>query len=240
MNGLLETVSSIAGIGSIVNALAIIAGGCIGLAFGKRLTAKMQEGLLMANGLCVLFLGLQGALNKMNLSDQTLMIILSFTFGTLLGEWLDIAGRLEQFGAWLKKISGSQSDQGFIGAFITSSLTVCVGAMAIIGSIQDGIFHDPSILYTKALLDFVIILVMAGSMGKGAIFSAVPVFLLQFSVTLLAVWIAPWLSEAMLNNLSLTGNMMIFCVGINLLWPDKIRVANMLPTLMFAVLFCLF
>ncbi|MCF0260161.1 MAG: DUF554 family protein, partial [Erysipelotrichaceae bacterium] len=97
-----------------------------------------------------------------------------------------------------------------------------------------------SILYTKALLDFVIILVMAGAMGKGAVFSAVPVFLLQFTVTLLAVWIAPWLSEQMLINISLTGNMMIFCVGINLLWPQKIRVANMLPTLIFAVFFCLF
>ena len=240
MNGLLEGASQITGIGSIVNALAIIAGGCIGMLVGKRLPEKVQEGLLSANGLCVLFIGLQGALNKMNLSDQTLMIILSFTFGTLTGEWLDLAGRLEQFGAWLKKISGSQSEQGFVSAFITASLTVCVGAMAIIGSIQDGIYHDPSILYTKALLDFVIILVMAGAMGKGAVFSAVPVFLLQFTVTLLAVWIAPWLSEQMLINISLTGNMMIFCVGINLLWPQKIRVANMLPTLIFAVFFCLF
>jgi hypothetical protein len=150
---------------------------------------------------------------------------------------LDIEGQLEKFGEWLKEKTGSQSDSRFMQGFITASLTVCIGAMAVVGSIQDGIYHDSSTLIAKALLDFIIIMVMASSMGKGCIFSAVPVFLLQGSITLLAGAISGVMSDAALLNLSITGNILIFCVGLNLLWPNKIKVANMLPTLIFAIAF---
>ena len=118
---------------------------------------------------------------------------------------------------------------------MTASLTVCVGAMAVVGSIRDGIYGDYSILAAKAVLDLIIVLVMTASMGKGCIFSAVPVGIFQGILTLLAALVEPLMTEQALSNLSLTGSMLIFCVGVNLLWGKKIRVANLLPAIFVAV-----
>ena len=120
-------------------------------------------------------------------------------------------------------------------AFVTASLTVCIGAMAIVGSIQDGILGDYSILAAKAVLDLIIILVMTCSMGKGCIFSAIPVAVFQGSITALAGLIRPLMTEAALGNLSMIGSILIFCVGVNLVWGKKLKVANMLPAVVFAV-----
>ncbi len=226
-----------AGLGTMVNVAAIIAGGLLGLLFGSRLKPQMQEGLMKANGLAVVFIGLQGALNAMNKADDTMMLILSLALGCLLGEWLDLEKRLDQFGAWLQQKTGNGKDSQFVGAFVTASLTVCIGAMAVVGSIQDGILHDPATLYAKAILDFIIILVMTGAMGKGCIFSFIPVGLFQGLCTLLAVLIAPVFTEAALLNIRLIGSILIFCVGINLIWKRTIKVANLLPALIIAVLF---
>ena len=142
---------------------------------------------------------------------------------------------MERFGAWLKVKTKSESDGGFIGAFVTASLTVCIGAMAIVGSIQDGILGDHATLFAKAVLDLVIIMVMTASMGKGCIFSAIPVGILQGSVTLLARFLQPVFTDAALSNLSLVGSVLVFCVGLNLVWGKKIRVANLLPSLIVSV-----
>lgn len=146
------------------------------------------------------------------------------------------AERLEQFGVWLKEKTGSSGDTTFVDGFVTASLTVCIGAMAVVGAVQDGIYGNYSILAAKAVLDLIIILVMTASIGKGCIFSAIPVGLFQGLITVLAVFIEPFLTETAPANLSLTGSIMIFCIGVNLIWDVKIRVANMLPTLVFAVL----
>jgi hypothetical protein len=223
--------------GTLINTAAIVVGGLLGMALGRFFNEKMQNILLSANGICVLFMGMSSALSGMAQNDDTTMLIISFALGSVVGQVLDIEGQLEKFGEWLKEKTGSQSDSRFMQGFITASLTVCIGAMAVVGSIQDGIYHDSSTLIAKALLDFIIIMVMASSMGKGCIFSAVPVFLLQGSITLLAGAISGVMSDAALLNLSITGNILIFCVGLNLLWPNKIKVANMLPTLIFAIAF---
>lgn len=118
---------------------------------------------------------------------------------------------------------------------MTASLTVCIGAMAIVGSIQDGLFGDYSILATKAVLDFIIILVMTCSLGKGCAFSAISVALFQGSITCLAQFIRPLMTDSALTNLSLIGNILIFCVGVNLVWGKKVRVANLLPAIVIAV-----
>ena len=118
---------------------------------------------------------------------------------------------------------------------MTASLTVCIGAMAVVGSIQDGISGDYSVLAAKAVLDLIIILVMTAAMGKGCIFSAIPVFLFQGTITRLSRFIEPVMTSAALSNLSLTGNILIFCVGVNLVWGKKIKVANLLPTIVIAV-----
>lgn len=232
------------GLGTIINAGAIVLGGLLGLAGGKLIQPRLQKTLMQAMGVCVLFVGLGGALEKMLTlvdgslkSTGTLMMVISFTLGTVVGEILNLEGRMQRFGSWLKVKTGSTNEQGFVNAFVTASLTVCIGAMAVLGAIQDGISGDYTTLALKGLLDLVIICIMTSIMGKGCIFSAIPVLLLQGSITLLARLIAPVMTNAALDNLALTGSMLIFCVGINLLWENKLRVANMLPTILFAVLY---
>ncbi|MBR2996419.1 MAG: DUF554 domain-containing protein [Lachnospiraceae bacterium] len=248
------------GIGTIINTAAILAGGLLGLMFGRLLPERVQDGLLKANGIAVIFIGISGALQHMlqiegsmtgsaaagvatglNLTVAgSMMMIMCLTIGTLIGEFADLEGRLTTFGEWLKAKSGNARDKEFVSAFVTASLTVCIGAMAIVGSIEDGAAHDPSILISKAILDFTIILVMTASMGKGCIFSAIPVAFLQGSFTLLAVWIAPLVTDKAMNNLSLVGSILIFCVGLNLIRDKKIRVANMLPALIIAAVWSVF
>lgn len=229
--------------GTIINVAAIIVGGIIGMLFGSRLEEKYQTTAVTACGLCTLFIGITGALGGMfSVSGGkietagTMMTIICFVLGGFTGEFFDIDGNLDRFGNWLKKKSGSENDKGFVNAFVTASLTVSIGAMAIVGSIQDGIYGDYSTLAAKSVLDFVILIVFTASLGKGAIFSAITVGLLQGTVTLLSRLIEPIMTPQALNNISVTGAILIFGVGINLLWPNKIKVANLLPTLVFAVL----
>ena len=197
---------------------------------------------MKASGLAVLFIGLAGPLEKMlvveggGLSTQgTMMMTLSLAVGALFGEWWNIEDKMESFGEWLKKKNGNARDHMFVDGFLTTSLTVCVGAMAIIGSIQDGVEADPSILIAKGVLDFVIVLVMTVSMGKGCMFSAIPVGIFQGCITLLSGFLAPYITAAAMDNLSLVGSALIFCVGVNLIWGKRIRVANILPALILAV-----
>lgn len=231
------------GLGTIINVACIVCGGLLGLAFGKRLPDRFQHILIQTASICVLFLGIGGCMEKMLqvtadglVSSGSIMMILCFVLGSVVGEFINLDRRLEQFGVWLKEKSGSGGDASFVDAFVTASLTVCIGAMAVVGAVQDGIYGNYSILAAKAVLDFIIILVMSASMGKGCMFSAIPVGLFQGSITLLAVFVEPFLTDSALANLSLTGSIMIFCIGVNLIWDVKIKVANMLPTLLFAVL----
>ena len=232
-----------AGLGTIINVAGIIAGGLFGMLFGKALKERYQETLTEAIGIGTLFIGISGALSKMLTFSGgkfdmtgTMMLIGSFAIGALIGEWLDIESRMEQFGRWLKVKTGSEKDASFVDGFVTASLTVCIGAMAVVGSIQDGINGDYSILAAKAILDLIIVMIMTASMGKGCVFSAIPVAVFQGTITLLARLLEPLMTEQALSNLSLTGSVMIFCVGVNLVWGKKIRVANLLPGLIVAVI----
>lgn len=230
------------GLGTLINVAGILAGGCMGLLFGKRMDRRYQETLISACGLCVLFLGIGSCMEEMLklsadglVSSGSMMMIGCFALGALLGEWLDMDRHMEQFGIWLKEKTKSEGDTSFVDGFVSASLTVCIGAMAIVGSIRDGLFGDFSILAAKAVLDLIIILIMTASMGKGCIFSAIPVGLFQGAVTLLARLIEPLITDKALSNMSLTGSMLIFCVGVNLLWDKKIKVANLLPAVFLAV-----
>lgn len=231
------------GMGTIINSAAIILGGVMGLLFGHFLKERLQESLNMACGISVLFIGISGAMegmlhidNGVISSGQSLGVVICLALGALAGEAIDIESRFERFGEWLKRKTGNAKDKNFVNGFVTSSLTVCIGAMAIVGAIQDGISRDWSILATKAILDFVIIMVMTCSMGKGCMFSAIPVFLFEGAITFLAVLIKPLMTDAALESLSLIGSILIFCVGLNLVWGKKVRVANLLPSIVFAVI----
>ena len=231
------------GFGTIINCIGIVIGGVLGLVFGNLMKERLQEILMTATALCVLFIGIGGALQEMMTvegnalsSGGTMMMIASFAIGSLIGELLNLEYHIERFGEWLKQKTGNANEAGFVDAFVTASLTVCIGAMAVVGAIQDGMEGDYSVLAAKAVLDLIIILIMTASMGKGCIFSAIPVALFQGSITLLAQFVKPFMTAASLSNLSFVGSMMIFCVGANLFWNMKIRVANMLPGLIIAVL----
>lgn len=230
------------GLGTVINAAAIVVGGVFGHLFGKILNERIQDSLQKASGVCVLFIGIAGAMEGMlKLSDgslsagRSMFIVASIALGALVGEILNIEHGFERFGEWLKVKTGNAKDKSFVEGFVTASLTVCIGAMAVVGSIKDGISGDYSILVTKAILDLIIIMVMTCSLGKGCAFSAIPVAVFQGSITALARLIKPLMTESALANLSLIGSILIFCVGVNLVWGKKIKVANLLPSLIFAV-----
>ena len=230
------------GLGTLVNSGAIVAGGIAGHFFGKFLSERCQDGLSKACGVSCLFIGLSGALEEMFtisegklVSGGSMLLVLSMAIGALIGEIINIEGLFERFGEWLKVRTGNAKDKQFVNAFVTASLTVCIGAMAIVGAIKDGLSGDSSILLTKSILDLVIIIVMTSSMGKGCAFSAIPVFILEGGMTLLAKLISPIMTDAAMANLSLVGSVLIFCVGLNIVWGKTVRVANLLPALILAV-----
>lgn len=231
------------GLGTIINVAAIVVAGLLGAGAGRLLNERMQDGLAKAAGACVLFIGMAGALQGMLavsgaelVSGKSLFVVISIVAGTLVGEAIDIDALVRRFGEWLKRKTGNAGDRAFVDAFVTASVTVCVGAMAVVGAVEDGMMGDISILCTKAILDFVIILVMTCSLGRGCAFSAIPVGVFQGAVTALSVLIRPLMTDPTLAGLSLVGSILIFCVGINLVWDTKLRVANMLPAIIVAPL----
>lgn len=231
-----------AGLGTIINSAAIILGGIFGILFGKFLNERIQDTLQKASGICVLFIGIAGAVQGMMTvsgssltSGRSMFIVASIALGALIGELINIEHWFEKFGEWLKIKTGNAKDKSFVNGFVTASLTVCIGAMAVVGAIQDGIYGDHSVLVTKAILDLIIITIMTCSLGKGCIFSAIPVAVFQGSITALAKLVKPLMTDAALANLSLVGSILIFCVGLNLVWDKRIKVANLLPSLIIAV-----
>lgn len=231
------------GMGTIINTAAIVVGGVLGGLFGRFLSESAQDTLTRVCGVSTLFIALSGAMegmltveNGVIVSGGSMLIIGCLAIGAFVGELLNIEGAFERFGEWLKIKTGNAKDKGFVNAFVTASLTVCIGAMAIVGSIQDGIQGDYSILATKAILDLIIIMVMTCSMGRGCVFSAIPVAVFQGSITALAGLVKPLMTDGALANLSLVGNVLIFCVGVNLIWGKKVKVANLLPAIVAAVI----
>lgn len=232
------------GLGTLINVAAIVVGGLLGLLFGRFIKDRHRDILGKACGLSVIFIGAAGAFKGMfSVVDGKLtyggdfLIIGCLALGALIGEIINIEGGFERFGAWLKKKTHSTADKGFIEGFVNASFTVCIGAMAIVGSINDALYGDVTILVTKSILDFIIVMVMSASLGKGAVFSAIPVGILQGSVTALSLLIKPIMTNTALLYLSVVGNILIFCVGINLVFGKKIKVANLLPAIVFAVAF---
>ena len=242
-NSIYWKVFHLVGMGTIINTAAILAGGVLGGLFGRFLSDSAQDTLTKVCGVSTLFIAVSGALEKMLtvengilVSSGSMLIVICLAIGAVIGELLKIEEAFERFGEWLKLKSGNARDKGFVNAFVTASLTVCIGAMAIVGSLEDGLTGDYSVLATKAVLDLIIIMVMSCSLGRGAVFSAIPVAVFQGSITALAGLVRPLMTDAALANLSLVGNVLIFCVGINLVWDKRVKVANLLPAIVIAVI----
>lgn len=231
------------GLGTILNVALLLAGGLAGLLFGKRIRESLRETLVTVTGVAVMMLGTGGVMAQMlRVTDGrlnttgSLMMIVSLAVGGLIGEGIGIEKAVGRFGEWLKRKSGSGGDESFVEAFVSASCTVCIGAMAIVGSIQDGIYGDYSVLLAKGILDAMIVCLMAAAQGKGCVFSAIPVALLQGTVTVIAAAAGGFMPQQALDNLSYVGSVLIFCVGLNLIRERKIRVANLLPAIVVAAI----
>ena len=234
------------GLGTLINVACIIGGGLVGLVASSFVTKRLQDALMKSCGACVMFVGMAGALAKMLTASATadgsitlgstgsMVLVGSMAVGAAIGEALDIDGRFEGLGTWLRDRTGSQGDSSFVDGFVTASLTVCIGAMAIVGSIQDGLTGDWSMLALKGVMDAIIVCAMTASMGRGCVFAALPVGVFQGLMTALATLLQPIITNAALANLSLVGSVLIFCVGVNLIWPHTFKPANMLPAVVIA------
>lgn len=232
------------GLGTIINTLAVIVGGLIGMCLKNGLKKNYQDILMQACGVATIFIGASGTLAKMfiikdgSLSTQgTMLLIFSLVLGGLLGEVINIEEKMDSLGEKIKKAVKAEKDNLFVEGFVNVSLIICVGAMAIVGSIQDGINGDYSLLTTKAVLDLVIVVVFASTYGLGAVFSAIPIFLYQGSITLIAAIGGSFLSDVIISDLSFVGNALIFCVGINIAFGKKFRVGNLLPALLVPIIY---
>jgi len=220
--------------GTIVNTGAVVVGGLIGLAAGRRIPERMKTILMQTLGLSTLLIGLQMALS----TKEVIPIVGSLLLGALTGEILRIEDGLEHIGHWLKKRAKSDSST-FVEGFVTASLLYCTGAMVIVGSIQDGTTGNATTLYIKSMLDGVASIAFASTLGIGVLFSAVSVFLVQGFITLLASQLAFLQEPAVLTAINSTGGLLIVAIAINLLSVAKIRIGNLLPALVYAVLLAL-
>ncbi len=212
--------------GTLVNTATVIAGSLVGLAVGDRLPQRIKSSVLNALGLITLWIGI----TMVVLGTRPLAIVASLILGGVIGELLDIEGRLEQFGEWLKKRTASSAG-GFVNGFVTASLLFCVGPMTVVGSIQDGTIGDSSLLLTKSVMDGFAAMALSATTGIGVIFSAITVIVVQGGLTLLGGQLATLTTPSALDQLSAVGGLIILGLGIRLLELKNIPVANYLPAL---------
>jgi uncharacterized protein len=221
--------------GTIVNSIAIIVGGALGLLLRKGFPERIAQTTLQVLGLFTLVVGLSMAIQ----GQELIMVLISLALGAALGEWLDIEDRLERFGHWLEERLNLREGSPAKG-FIYASLLYCVGSMAIVGSITDGLKGDPSILVTKAIMDGIISIPFAASMGYGVLGSAVPILIYQGGLTLLASKIQFFFTPVMVRELTSVGGVIVIGIGINILGLQKVRVGNFIPALILIVLILYF
>ena len=221
--------------GTLVNTGAVVAGSLLGVMIGKRLPDRVKTIVMQALGLSVILIGLQMALS----GTRPLLVIGSLLLGAVTGELMDIEGRIAAVGEWLKRRFRSESST-FVQGFVTASVLYCTGAMVIVGSIRDGTVGDPSILYIKSLLDGVASIAFASSLGVGVAFSALSVFAIQGAITLLASKLAFLQGPGVIEAVTATGGLLILGIGINILEIKQIRVGNLVPALVYAILAALY
>lgn len=220
-------------IGVIVNTLAVIVGSFFGLIFKKGIPEKYSKAVMTAIALCVIYIGISGSLKCSN----TLVLISSMVLGTLAGTIIDLDKRITNLGDVIEKsFKKSGSNTSIAEGFVTASLLFCVGAMAIVGSLDAGLTGNNSTLFTKSLLDMISAFMLTLSLGLGVMFSAGFIFIFQGAIALLAQFLSPVLCAAAINEITCAGSVMIMALGLNMLGITKIKVANLLPAILFVPL----
>lgn len=220
--------------GVIVNALAIAIASSLGMLVKAGIPERITKTIMAGLALSIIVMGVDGAMAAENL---TLMII-SITLGSLIGEWIDLDSRLNSFAQHLEKrlIPSEEGKSKFAEGFVTATLVVCVGSMAIIGSLQSGLQGDHTTLYIKSVLDAIFTFLLASTQGAGVVLSAAAVLLYQGAIALLAGFLEPVLSEVIINEVVAVGSLMLIALGLNMLDITKIRVMNMVPAMIIPVL----
>ena len=226
-------------LGVITNALTVIAGALIGTIFKKYIPKNLGDVLLKAVGLCVIYIGIDGALK----GENTLILIISIVIGTLIGTLLKLEDRFYGFSENIEKKLVKNPDatkQSLASGFVSASLLFCVGAMAVVGSLQAGISGDNTMLFTKSVLDGISSIVFASTMGAGVFFSSIVVLLYQGIIALLANVVSPYLTTACVNEMTSVGSILIMTIGLNMLSITKIKIMDMLPAVFIPVIIFLF
>ncbi len=231
------------GLGTIINTAAVVVGGLLGILLKKGIAQRFEKILMQALGLATIFIGASGVFKYMLTLQNgafdtrgTMLLIFSLVIGCVIGQLLDIESKMEKLGTKLKSAVGRQNDNLFVEGFVTTSLIICVGAMAIVGAMEDGLSGDSSTLVAKALLDFALVAIMASTYGPGAVFSAVPIFVYQGAITAVSALFGAVISDELIRQLSFVGSALIFCVGVNLVREKTFNVANMLPSLLIPII----
>jgi len=230
-------------LGTIVNAIAIIGGCLVGLVVKGRLTEKISTTIMNGLALCILYIGISGALK----GKDTLQMIICIALGALIGEIIDIDKRLNNLGDMIekkingkKKNSSSNEKNSISEGFVTSSLLFCVGAMAVVGSLESGLQGNHTTLFAKSILDGISSIIFTSSLGIGVILSSIAVLIYQGSITLLAGGLSSILTDTVILNMSAVGSLLIVGLGFNMLGASKIKVANLLPAIFIPIIFGLF
>lgn len=218
--------------GTLVNGLAIMIGSLLGIVLKTGFFKDKSQAIISALGIIILIIGIQGAVK----ADNILLLIVSLAIGVVVGEYVKLDDWMNRFGLWMERKLSKNSDGRFAEGFVTASLLFGVGAMAIVGSLESGLYGNESILYTKSLLDFVSSIVFASSFGWGVFFSAFPILLYQGFLTLMSVLMSTFLSDVVILDLSTMGSILIIALGLNMTGATKFKVANLLPSLLVIVL----
>ena len=221
------------GLGTIINTAAVLVGGLLGLLLKNGIPKRFETILMQALGLATVFIGTSGVLKYMLVVENgvmatrgTMLLIFSLVLGCLVGQWLDIESAMEKLGIKLKAAARIKNDNRFVEGFVTTSLIICVGAMAIVGSMQDGLSGDSSMLIAKALLDFALVAIMASAYGVGAVFSAIPILIYQGAITAMTALFGAVIPDALIEELSFVGSALIVCVGVNIIREKTFRVPS--------------
>ncbi|MGL4208240.1 MAG: DUF554 domain-containing protein [Candidatus Adiutrix sp.] len=219
-------------LGALVNAAAVIAGAFLGLTAGRIISQPLRESLFQTLGLCTIVIGLTMALSAENFMPA----LLSCVLGIIVGESMAIATRLDQAGEFLKKLLHSKNEH-FTEGFITASILTCAGAMGIVGAFEEGLGGGPTTLFTKSILDFFAVMMLATVYGAGVALAALPIFIYFGSLTLLAAQLTHYMTPPIKDALVSTGGIMILAIGLGLIGLKPIKVSNLLPALIFAIIF---
>ena len=235
------------GIGTLVNCSAVIVGSAIGILIKGGLPQRFEETIFSAVALAVMFIGLGGAISGLlvilegSLATQyTMMMVLSLVLGAVIGELFDIERRLDHLGKWIKsKMPKKLAGNTFVDGFVTASMLFCIGAMAIVGALEDGLSGDCSVLFAKSVLDGISSVLLAASLGFGVAVSVLPLLVYQGGITLLAQFVKDYLTDTLISQMSCVGSILIFAIGLNMIFGKKIKVGNLLPAIIFPIIFAL-